>query len=541
LVQSAIRLQGLAAGALAAPEPARPGAIVAPRPLTAVDLLAAGGDQRIALDETTGLNRYGCQPYPDPDALAFGSSTASVISVPAFASVERLTGRLSEALAGGADAAALYAEDIGRARRELLDLLGLADMAGLRAVISRSGTDLHHIVAQLIGAGVGAPPLVIASEGGETGSGVGAALGGLASAGAALRAHAAGLPPFGAAWPCQVMQVPARAPDGAVRPAEQVDEEVAGAARAAASIGRRVLLILMDSSKTGLISPSVDCALALKRRFPDQIDVLVDACQMRLAPPTLRAYLAADCLVAITGSKFMTGPTFSAALLAPDGAVQRLGASGLPPALGAHCARADWPSDWPDAETLPARANFGLLARWQAALEEMRPFLALDPAHVHAFLDAMATAVGDHLDADPRFERVTQRPLDRAALGVGGGWDVVQTIHPFVLTDGARPLSAEDTLGLYRLTAMNLGGWARAVGEADAVQHAAGLRVQLGQPVACGQRGGRPISALRLCASARVATAALAPGGLGVPAVIDQALAALDKTAWLARRMTSFG
>jgi hypothetical protein len=63
--------------------------------------------------------------------------------------------------------------------------------------------------------------------------------------------------------------------------------------------------------------------------------------------------------------------------------------------------------------------------------------------------------------------------------------------------------------------------------------------VQLGQPVSCGQRDGRPLSALRLCASARLAVDALGPGGLGPQAVIDDALKALDKAAWLCRRVTS--
>jgi len=544
VVRSVVRLQEAVAEPEVAPEPALARGVDLPSRLgSAVDLLTGGGDQRIALDETTGLNRYGCAPFPDPGALAFGSSTASVISVRAFAGVEGLTGRLSAALAAGAEPERLYAQEIGRVRRELVDLLGLADLAGLRTVISRSGTDLHHMVAQLVGAGSGAPPLVIASEASETGSGVGQALGGLSSPGTALRAQVAAWPARGAAPGaarlCQLLPIAARAPDGAVRPPEQVDEEVAAAACAAAGAGRKVVLILMDSSKTGLISPSVACALALKRRFPEQLEVLVDGCQLRLSPATVRAYLQADFLVALTGSKFMTGPTFSAALLAPAGAVQRLGANGLPPALGVHSARADWPSDWPGAEALPARANFGLLVRWQAALDEMRPFLSLDPGQVHGVFAAMAKAVGAELDHNRQFERVIQRPLDRAALGVEAGWDTVHTIHPFLLKDASGPIGPEDALGLYRLAAMDLGGWARAVGEDQRTQSAASLRVQLGQPVACGHRGGRPLSALRLCASARLACDALASDGAGAQAAIDQALGALDKTAWLCRRMTA--
>jgi hypothetical protein len=510
-----------------------------PAPLTMGRLLPSGGDSRILLDETTGLNRYSCQPFPDEAARAFGSSTASVISVPAYAAGERLAKHLNVSLAQGADAADLYAQEMDRIRQALLTLLGLHDLPGLGVIIGPSGTDLHRIMAQLAGLGTNAPPLVIACESAETGSTVGDALGGHASAGSSLRGHISVLQRPDAAQPCQILQAPSRTPDGEPRPPQEVDQEVMAVASAAATLGRRVVLVLMDVSKTGLISPSIDCALELKRRFPEQLEVLVDACQMRIGPATLRAYLEADFLVAVTGSKFMTGPTFSAALLAPEGARRRLGAQRLPVALAAHSMRADWPADWPGVGALPAAANFGLALRWQAALEEIAPFLALPQDQVHAFFQAFAMATTDHLNHDPAFEPLAQRPLDRVALGAPLGWDAVQTIHPFLLIGPSGPIAPQDALGLHRLMGMDLGGWARAVGESPAHQACAHERVQLGQPVSCGQRDGRPLSALRLCASARLAVDALGPGGLGPQAVIDDALKALDKAAWLCRRVTS--
>ena len=52
------------------------------------ELLCLGGDHRIRLDDVSGQNRYGCPPKPDPELLAFGSSTASTIS----AQAEKLVG-----------------------------------------------------------------------------------------------------------------------------------------------------------------------------------------------------------------------------------------------------------------------------------------------------------------------------------------------------------------------------------------------------------------------------------------------------------------
>jgi hypothetical protein len=66
----------------------------------------------------------------------------------------------------------------------------------------------------------------------------------------------------------------------------------------------------------------------------------------------------------------------------------------------------------------------------------------------------------------------------------------------------------------------------------------AGRRVQLGQPVHVGRRSGLELSAVRLCLSARLAAEALAPGGCGPATVIEDALQALDKAAWLTTRMT---
>jgi hypothetical protein len=501
-------------------------------------LLTAGGDGRIRLDEATGLNHYGCQPFPDEGVRAFGSSTASVISVTGYAGAERATERLSLALAQGEQPADVYAAEVSLIRAELLSLLGLGEMNGLGVLLARSGTDLHRILAQLIGAGTGEPPLVIACESEETGSGVGEALGGLSSAGLSLRSHVSTFRPSGAPRPCQIVSVPGRDADGCARPSETTDAEVTTLACAAASLGRRVLLVLMDVSKTGLISPSIGCALDLKRRFPDQVEVFVDACQLRIAPATLRAYLDADFMVAITGSKFMTGPAFSGAMFLPPGAARRLQAHRAPMTLAPHTARADWPQGWPGADALPEGANFGLVLRWRAALEEMAPFLTLPSEQVRAFFEAFAMAAAARMDHDPAFERLAQRPLDRAALNAPVSWDSVQTIHPFMLMGRDGPISPEETLGVHRLMAMDLGGWARAVGEGPGRQAAASLRIQLGQPVRCGQRGGAPLSALRLCASARLALDALAPGGSGPQAVIDDALAALDKAAWLSRRMT---
>ena len=47
-------------------------------------LLMAGGDLRLNIDEIDLLNKYGCRPFPRPEAFTFASSTATSVSNFAF-------------------------------------------------------------------------------------------------------------------------------------------------------------------------------------------------------------------------------------------------------------------------------------------------------------------------------------------------------------------------------------------------------------------------------------------------------------------------
>jgi hypothetical protein len=509
-------------------ETSRPAASPERTRIDTTALLTDGGDGRIELDDASGVNRYGCAPRPDADIAAYGSSTASTISIAAFAAAQRLTARLSDE-AAHTPRPVIYRQELARIRGRLTAVLGLSGIADLKTIISPSGTDLHRIALHIAGAGASTPPLVILPEPHETGSGVCAALGGQVGAAAALRAAAASRSFAAAMAAPQIMTAPGRANDGSLRPAHQIDEDISVIASAAARMGRRVLLVMMDVSKTGLISPSVACAQDLKRRFPDQIEVMVDACQLRLAPATLAAYLAQDFMVAVTGSKFMTGPAFSAALLVPDAAAQRLRSARLPRALSDLCALGEWPEEMTGSETFEERSNFGVLLRWEAALEEMRAFAALPCAAVGGFFADFAEAMGERLAEDDAFETIAVRPLERTGLGAPPSWDRTQTIFPFMLRAGGRLLTPVETVGVQRLLGVDLGDWASWA--------PAARRIQLGQPVNCGQRGSEPLVALRICMSARLASSALGTGGRGGAAVIGDALEALDKTAWLAKRL----
>ena len=495
-----------------------------------------GGDSRISLDPLLGRNRYACCPRPEPEIAAFGSSTASSISVAGFQAADRLRCRIEVEL-GCRGASAVYAHELSRVRRELVQLCGLADLAGLESVFSSSGTDAHLIATQLVAEGGESPLLVIMMEGDETGKGVPAALNGrhFSSRSALGLTFLEGAPLAGAKT-VEVAPVPLRSGDGTPRLADAIHRDVDSLTSLAVKQGQRVLLILLDQSKTGLIAPSPAFAEALRHRFPDRVDLLVDGCQFRLAPSTLRGYLEKGFMVALTGSKFLTGPAFSGLLFIPSGLTHRLSRCRLPGALSAYSARADWPGSWAATAVLDDVANFGLLLRWEAALAELRAFSILSQVEIRGFLEEFARGVQGRLADDPLFDPLPAPGLERGSVGDPASWDSVPTVFPFLLRRPGRGnlrgalLNGDETSEIYRLLQRDLSGSGVAPLTSGGMD-AAVLRCQLGQPAACGTRDGIALSALRICASSRLVVEAVATGDSA--GILRRVTAALDKTAWL--------
>ena len=53
-------------------------------------LLMSGGDLRLNIDEFELLNKYGCRPFPRPEAFTFASSTATSVSNYAFDKTDKV-------------------------------------------------------------------------------------------------------------------------------------------------------------------------------------------------------------------------------------------------------------------------------------------------------------------------------------------------------------------------------------------------------------------------------------------------------------------
>jgi hypothetical protein len=173
-------------------------------------------------------------------------------------------------------------------------------------------------------------------------------------------------------------------------------------------------------------------------------------------------------------------------------------------------------------------------------LTELRAFRRLPEKGIADFLNTFAKAVTSRLASCTAFELVPAPALDRTPIAPANSWDRIATIFCFLLlrrsASGKRTwLKRDETTKIHELLRDDLGNFAATS------QSVLSSRCQVGQPVACGTRDGVPVSALRLCASTRLVVDAVSPDGRGSSAVIAEAMAVLDKTAFLASLpLTSF-
>ncbi len=339
-------------------------------------LLGADGDARLAPDPATGLDRYGCAPWPRA-VIGFGSCTASTISAAGFAAAGRCLDALRAAAArrGWETARAAAA---ARLAAEILAHFGVADIAD--AVLTPSGSDAARIATGLLAAA--APDArwdTVLMAATETGS---------------LVPEAA----RGAHPQATLRHIALREPDGRPRRPAAV---TAATEAAVAAGGGRSIVHLIDGSKTGLTAPGLAAAARIQARHPGT-EIVVDACQARLPAARLRRYLEQGWPVLVTGSKFYGGPPFSGAVLLPR--ARRLGSQG-----------------GEQSDTAP-----GVLCRWAAAVAEMHAYAALPDAEHRARRRRLAAALRAEFAADPRFE-----PLPPAAAAAE------QSIFTFALRESA--------------------------------------------------------------------------------------------------------
>jgi hypothetical protein len=465
---------------------------------TAEGLMETGGDIRLQRDPRSALNGYGCSHRPRPWAVTFASSTASSSSERGYKAADEARLIATAALLAG-DRGAAVAASLQKVRAGIAEVYGLGSDTAV--VLAASGTDTELLALALGHMGAPEKPvqnILIAPA--ETGRGVPMAARGVHFAvNTALGADVTQEAPIAGFRPdTAVKNILLRHETGGLRAPAEVEADIAESVSDGIMAGQHVILHGLDLSKTGLLAPRPEFLAELRARYAEKFDIVIDACQARLSAASVRAYLALEAVVLITGSKFFTGPPFAGAALVPPGMAARLRTQTLPEGLDAYFGRQEFPADCPAADNLPAVGNYGLALRWHAALAEMRAFMAVPPARRDLILRRFSATVEAAIAANPALTLLRRPPPAR-----GSGeetWERQRSIFTFAIRAPhapARCLTPAEARAVYLWLNADLSAW---------IAHpAASCICHIGQPVSLPQPGPESLQGvLRVSAGARL-------------------------------------
>jgi len=338
-------------------------------------ILISHGDTRLVLDSKK-LNKYGVPPNPRPQAIHFSSSTASPISEYGFKFCEILRRSFVNEIARDADLEAILYSRLGQMICcEILKLAHL-DKSQADVVVVPSGTDAEKIAVGLALANMKGSPVtnvIIGSE--ESGSFVREAAQGNyydnVVAGKEIYKKGEKI------WinsDIKLVEVPIRTLDGAPLEINILMKKIRDIVEEEISADRHVMVHILQTSKTGLSGPTAKDFSDALGELIFKIDVVVDACQMRADFKELGDLIRRGWLVQISGSKFLTGPPFSGAILVPTAYSQRY--EKLKPLLEQSPAMNDlafWDCEYEMKSNNAENKNtlqFGVMFRWIPALIE---------------------------------------------------------------------------------------------------------------------------------------------------------------------------
>lgn len=478
--------------------------------MPAEKLMTFGGDERLRLDPSTGLNKYGCGTRPMSDAAAFGSCTASTISERGYSAAEACRQRLLRAALGGYIEREFSNETHG-IRNHVLNHYQVTDIAD--AVLAASGTDATLLVTLLAYARAPDKKLTsILMSATETGSGVVNAVAGRHFAKSTvfrreveLGASIAGL---NKKFPVEI--IPLRNA-GVRRSRNEINAEIGRQVAAATGNQGRVLLHMIHSSKTGIQAPDLGYAQQLKNIYGAQLEIVVDACQARIGAVQVRRYLESGFTVLLTGSKFFSGPAFSGILLAPQHNNLASHLSHLPHGIEDYSSQLDWVTPPPSASTA---FNCGLLLRWAAALAEMDAFAAVAPRQKTLVLNEFRHMVTSHMTGRWRFIVPETISLPQSE---DADWDTNPTILAFGLHLPGAPHCLLDSNELAQVHRWLYSDISHSLSGSLAARPC-----QIGQPVQLDSHQGRSAGVLRIAASARLVSDCVSGKGGGKRANLER-------------------
>jgi hypothetical protein len=298
-------------------------------------------------------------------------------------------------------------------------------------------------------------------------------------------------------------------------------------------------------SKTGISAPPLEVVHELWRSGEGRVDVVVDACQLRVTPSLLGTLVRRAWMVQVTGSKFLTGPPFSGALIVPPALRDRRGAVA---ALLAETPAVSRPEDWPRAwsSTFLARplppASFGPLFRWAAALGEACLLQAVPRTLHKAAFERFRAALHGRLQASKVLVSMPAPDHRLADFGEDPPGLAARSIICFAIAiddpaRGSRLASFDECQLLFGL--LNRDASCLLLNLSPAERRLVAQPMHIGQPVALRPDRAEAPTVLRLVVGARFFTIVAYPTDGDTEAAlareIGDAVAALDKLELLVR------
>ena len=415
-------------------------------------LLMSGGDFRLNIDEDELLNKYGCRPFPRPEAFTFASSTATSVSNYAFNKTENARINLiNKSLIKGKKKAAFDFSEL--LKSDLINVLNLNK--GCQIIFSPSGTDSALQIAGIaqIITKKEIAHILVGSD--ETGSGVPAALTGCHFE----NNTALGLPinigeMIEGFRPIDLTKIPFRDNKGNLKTSSQLDDEVMAAVIKANDLGKYLVLHTMDQSKLGYQAPSEKLLQQISEIENLSLQIIVDGSQLRLDSKDIVDYINKGYIVTITGSKYFTGPPYAGALIIPKVVSKKgeLKNETLPSGLTSYYNYSDWPESWTCSKELSKGFNYGSAMRWHAAIVEMKRYFKTPLLYRNLGIEMFCNYVEESIKEAPFLEQLFDEELQihsekREDIGLKN----IRTIFPFFIKKDDNILDEKNVKKLYLL------------------------------------------------------------------------------------------
>jgi len=415
-------------------------------------LLMSGGDLRLNIDEFELLNKYGCRPFPRPEAFTFASSTATSVSNYAFDKTDKVRSILIQnSLKKGFKNTTIEFSEL--LKNNLRKSLKINDACQI--IFSPSGTDSSLQIAAItqIISDKEITHVLVASD--ETGSGIPTALKGCHFENTtALNYPVKKGDKIEGFRDIDLIEIPLRDGNGALKSSIQLDKEVFTAISKTNELGRHIVLHAMDQSKLGYQSPTEKMIQSLKTLDNLSIQIIVDGSQLRLDPNDIQNYLNKGYIVTITGSKYFTGPPYCGALIVPKSVSKSINSvkNTIPEGLTDYYNHSDWPTSWFCSKDLCDGFNYGSSMRWNAAIVEMDRYFKTPILYrnlgIEMFCNFVEDSIKDASFLEPLFGDETKiNTYNSEEFGLRN----IRTIFPFFILKNNEVLTNDKVKKLYLL------------------------------------------------------------------------------------------